>query len=760
MSNWPEKILASLQILPHQPGVYKMYDKDGSLLYIGKAKDLFKRVKSYFRDGAKHTVRIQRMLSKVQDLEFTVVDNELEALILETNLIKEHRPYYNILMKDDKNYVYIRVGVRDDFPQISIVRKLKKDGARYFGPKTAAWKVKQTLKLLKKLFPYRHCDLQIRWLNENSDLDKNLEQRVEVTNRVINFPCLDFHIKRCVGPCVGVVTPEEYREMIKRIIAFLEGDISKLVNELKEEMQQLAIDRKFEQAALLRDRLQFLQDLDEKQQISDPDSIEADVINFAVEQGDYFFSLLQVRQGKVIDDQQFILKAELLDPGQGDAEVLEGFITQYYQVSEKVPQQLVIPSLPLNKGLLEDWLKLKAERKVELITPTRGRKYDLLALTARNAKSYANQMQVKWLSEDKRSPQEMVSELKTVLDLPKLPKRIECFDISHLQGTETVGSMVVFENGVSKQADYRHFRIRALGEGEIDDFASMKEVLTRRLKYLLALPKDCRLARLTKKQQSEVAEIKDPKLDLMLENPTALALKKSGKLELIAWLTEEKELKWFWINNKSKIRKDLVFLLLLKNFFNQQKERKIYFDHSFLEETDLNDYDIGAHEDRTKSGRYVLEKYQFSFTDQSLLTKPDLVIIDGGKGQLSASYTVLKNFELQDKIVMVSLAKRLEEIFKPNNKQAVLLPSNHPALFLVQQLRDEAHRFAIKFNRNQRIKKMTSSRLEEIPGVGPKYQKLLLQHFSDIEAISLAEESEIAKITNGRVAKAVKKFLG
>jgi len=751
-----KKIEAILKNVPHKPGIYKMLDEAATIIYVGKAKDLRKRLQSYFRPKANLPIRKEKMIEKVVDIDYTVVNSELEALVLETNLIKELRPRYNVLMKDDKSYVYIRVSTNEDFPRISVVRKMVKDGAKYFGPKTAGWKVQKTLKLLKKLFPFRHCQLNISWNPE-------AKNGVDISHKVIKYPCLDYHIKRCIGPCVGVIAPSEYKQLIERVVRFLEGDYADLKADLVVEMQELAKAKKFEQAALLRDKLVVLDSIQEKQDISDVMHENLDVLNLVEEQGTYFINLFQVREGKLISQENFVLKAELLDEEDSISEVLQGFITQYYQEAADIAAKILIPVPIVEREILEEWLTVVKGTKVEFVIPQRGRKNSLLDLALKNAKSYASQMRVKWLSEEKHDPQTSIEDLKTVLALPRLPKRIECYDVSHLGGTETVGSMVVFENGLGKSDHYRHFRIRNLPEAgkdaKPDDFASMEEMLTRRLKYLAALPNDYQLRQPTQKQV--VALNLDEKLEI---DPALLAVltKKDRNSPLaILWLKEEdkKAAVINWLSLDKKVELKPYILPFLQYVIRKFDYLKYYLPYSLEKTAPLSFLEIGAQSDRlSKECRYVLEKYRFAFKDVSLNKKPDLIVIDGGKGQLSSARKAFLKFGLQD-LQMVALAKKEEEVFKIGQSTSIVLPDNTAAKFLMQRIRDEAHRFAITLNRDRRVKKMTQSQLDDIPGIGEKTKMSLLKKFGSLDQIAAASEDELAEMTNRTVAKLIKASL-
>lgn len=739
---------------PNTPGVYKMLSKEAKIIYVGKAINLRSRLQSYFRASAKLGPRKEKLVEKVTDIKYIEVDSELEALVLETNLIKEHLPKYNVLMKDDKNYVYIRVTVNEQYPRISLTRHRNKDGALYIGPKTGGFQAKSRLKILKRLFPYRHCRLNI---------EDDLSERngVRVTNKVIKYPCLDYHIKRCDGPCIGDISKEEYRKNIDILIEILQGNWKLAEDKIRKEITNCVATKNFEQAAKLRDQLEILTHEEEVQKISDPMFANLDVVNFVKEEDAYFFNLFKVREGKIVMQYNFLIKTP--EAKESDTEVLQEFLTQYYSDSDDIPEKTLLPIPPEAPELITSFLTKLAGRKVSLIIPARGRNNELLKLALKNAKSYSRQMRVKWLSEERYEPQNMIKDLKETLELDKLPKRIECFDISHLGGTETVGSMVVFENGLSKNSDYRHFQIRSLptkgADAKPDDFKSMEEVLSRRFKYLIGLPENYSLRKPTQKQLKELDQVK------VGDNAFVITRKTSDKNTSIIGFGElhftdehkKQALLGFEILSK-KSKNDLLLIPVLNYCFNKWPITKLSFAKQFLENSNIDFWDLGVQESRQDSSLLILEKHRFSFSDKSLNKKPDLIIIDGGKGQLSSTLKAADRFNL-NKLNIVSLAKKREEVFRPNEKESIIMIEGRAATYLVKQIRDEAHRFAISHNRKRRDKKLTESQLDKIPGIGPKTKQLLLQKFGSIEAIAKADESELKKLTNKEVASLILKTL-
>jgi len=454
-----EKIRNALAVLPEKPGVYLMHDSTGRVIYVGKAVVLKNRVRSYFRNLASHTPKVKAMVSKVEEFETIVTSSEVEALILECNLIKKYRPRYNISLKDDKTYPYLKVTMQEEYPRIHMTRRLAKDGAKYYGPYADVGAMYATLKLLKSIFPIRSC----RKMNPDR-------------------PCLNYHIKRCLAPCHGMVSKEEYGKMIKSICMVLDGRTSDLERELKLRMQEAAENYAFEIAARLRDQLQAVQRLNEQQKAVTNNGGDMDVIGFGQDMTGFCVQIFFVRKGKLIGRDNFFLHEEEETP----EAMVEAFIKQYYNEATFVPKELVVPFQPEEKELLQLWLSEKAERKVELIVPQRGVKRELLELAKENA--------VKLLEERLRkgslalkNDEQAAEELQLALGLEEPLERMDCFDISHNQGAETVASMVVFRNGSISKKDYRHFKIES-AEGKPDDFKSMQEVVHRRYSKYEDLP--------------------------------------------------------------------------------------------------------------------------------------------------------------------------------------------------------------------------------------------------------------------------------
>lgn len=459
--DFSENIREALAVLPDKPGVYLMHDKDGKVIYVGKAVVLKNRVRSYFRNLASHTPKVRAMVAKIADIETIVTSSEVEALILECNLIKKYRPRYNIMLKDDKSYPYLKVTLNEEFPRLYVTRRQMRDGAKYYGPYADAGAMHATVKLLRGMFPLRTC----RTMNAER-------------------PCLNYHIKRCLAPCAGLVSKEEYGNMIKSVCMVLDGRTAELERDLKRRMQEAADNYAFEEAARLRDQLQAVMRLNEQQKAVTGQDSDMDIIGFAKDMTGICIQIFFVRKGKLLGRDNFFLQ----DDGESEQEVITAFVKQYYNEASYIPREIALPVLPdaEEQAVIEQWLAEKAQRKAELVRPQRGVKKDLLQLANDNA--------VKLLEERLRKGQlslkndvQAAEELQQALGLPNPLERMDCFDISHTQGSETVASMVVFRNGSISKKDYRRYKIVS-AEGKPDDFKSMQEVVYRRYKDYEDLP--------------------------------------------------------------------------------------------------------------------------------------------------------------------------------------------------------------------------------------------------------------------------------
>ena len=598
MSNFSERLTR----LPVQPGVYLMKDSSGKVLYIGKASALRNRVRSYFQKKANLPPKIKRMVSMINDFEFIVTESELEAFLLESNLIKEYQPRFNARLKDGKSYPFIKIDTSEAFPQVYITRKPNDDDSRYFGPFANAGSVRRTLGLLKKLFPYRSCTKHISGTDDR--------------------PCLDFHINRCVGPCIGAVDVDGYGDIIQQVILFMEGKTADVTKKIRENMLYASEQLDYEKATVLRDQLTAIEQIHEKQKVINISTENIDVIGGAKYRDQCRIEVFFIRKGKLIGRDQFIMQGTSED---SESEILSAFITQFYSHAHYIPSKILIPEKVANIDSIESWLTTKKSSKVKITVPYRGEKKRLLEMVKENAERGLEQLKLKEIEEG--STDEALSQLQEALNLPKLPRRIETYDISNIQGSNSVGSMVVFENGKPFKSDYRRFIIRDV-EG-VDDYSMMKEVLTRRFKKL-----------------------------------------KDNSAQSNAWVKS-----------------------------------------------------------------------------------PDLVLIDGGKGHLSAALQVFLELGIKD-ISLASIAKQQEELFVPETPEPIILDRRSQALYLLQRSRDEAHRFAITFHRKRRSKSSTTSKLDSIPGIGVERRKQLLRKFGSTKMIEKAHVDDIASLPGFNISLA------
>ena len=616
MSN-SEKITSILATLPDKPGCYLMKDADGTIIYVGKAINLKNRVRSYFQQSSDHTYKTRQMVRKIRDIEWIVVASELEALILEMNLIKLHRPFYNVRLKHDKRYPYIKVHWADPFPKLSVTRNMIDDGSRYFGPYTSVWAVHQTLDILRKIFPYLTCAREITGKDERA--------------------CLYYDIKLCSAPCIGAVNQEEYRQMIDDLCRFLEGRTDPIMTRLKEAMAQASENLNYEKAAIYRDQIEAIERVVERQKIISDERNDSDVIAMARSKGEACVQVFFIRSGKLIGREYFILEGT---EEEENSEILEEFVKQYYSQAAYVPNKVMLPQEIEEARIIKEWLNTRrGGEKVQLTIPKRGQDKELIEMAAENARETLKSLEIRWKA-DKDRQHQALAEIQSVLGMQEVPNRIECYDISNTQGTASVGSMVVFEQGVPAKKNYRRFNIRSVSKP--DDFASMREVLKRRF---------------------------------------------------TRYVTEQQE------KEKPGYKPDLAFSLL-----------------------------------------------------------PDLLIVDGGKGQLRQAIETIEEFDLQDQFTVVGLAKQEEELFLPGKSDSVRLDDHSQGFYLIQRIRDEAHRFAITAHRNQRGKIGLASRLDAIPGVGPARRKELINRFGSIEGILAASVEEISQIkgVSKEIAQAIK----
>ncbi|HEX2912019.1 MAG TPA: excinuclease ABC subunit UvrC [Chloroflexia bacterium] len=664
--------------LPHRPGVYIMKDKDGTIIYVGKAVSLRNRVSNYFGSLTGQAPKVRLMVSNIADFEYYVLDTEAEALNLENTLIKEHRPHYNILLRDDKTYPYIKVTVNEEWPRVFIVRKVLDDGARYFGPFAGNSTAARTIKLMDKLFPFRNCDLKIT----------GKEPR----------PCLEYFIHRCLGPCAGLADKKEYDAAIQQVILFLEGKSDDVLNQLESKMEQAAENLEFERAAMIRDQLGAVRQVVETQKVVSTSSFDEDVIAMARSEGEAAVEVFFIRRGKLIGREYFMLQGV---EDEAESDILSSFIKQYYSEATFIPPRIQL-QYPLTEPEVIPWLSRKAGMDVEVNVPTEGDRYELVQLVAQNAQEAMEQNRLRWLNDEQKTTGALV-ELQKYLNLPELPRRIECYDISNTQGTNNVASMVVFENGSPKKSDYRKFKIKTV-EGA-NDFASLQEVLRRRFKRAQTVEEADLNAREDVEENLEAAteEIAQEE-GFEVQDPHDQQWGVRGHPGMGAE-PEEKS------NGK------------------QPKKAK-------------------------KPDLKVTKKVDYSW--QSI---PDLIIIDGGQPQLRAVSETMQELDLSD-IPMFGMTKgpgrSHDEIVKPFQDLPIFVPRDSQAFYLVQRIRDEAHRFAITFHRQLRSKAAFASPLDSVPGIGPRRKQALIKTFGTAAKIKAASDEELLRvegITRGTVAK-------
>ncbi len=764
------KIIAKL---PNSPGVYQFLDEDKNPLYIGKAKNLRKRVQSYFRKSAKHSPRMAKMLEQVDDIKWIETNSEVEALVLEDNLVKESQPKYNVLLRDDKNFQYIKVTVNKDYPEIYTVRRIEKDGAKYFGPKTSGSDVKRLVDTVKRVF--RLCSVRNISVDPDGQPLKGAKVAVKIGNSPAKRPCLDYHIKRCVGPCAGMVTPEEYRVLIDQAVEFLEGNYKPAIESLKKQMREFANAKKFERAAKLRDQIMAIERSAEKQLITSTDIADRDVIAFVRDMGRSFFNLFQIRSGRLIGQENFIAEAPAVssksqDAPEAPAEIMESFFRDYYAMAADIPKEVLVSVDVEEPKLLQDYIRQFTDKSVRLIWPQAGTKNELVRLAEKNARSFAEQNRARWMADKKE--EKALEELKEALKLEAEPKRIECYDISHLSGTETVGSMVVFKKGEPASADYRQFRLKTT-QGSLDDYQSMAEVLRRRLNYLPAvLPEDYKIEKAKKADEKLIKKIWPYLEDFDVKQFYVVRYRKKpvamGRTHEIS--DKVHQLSALWVAPRH-CGKNLSHFIL-KKLIDRSKMKRLYlFCRPELEEYYLRMGFETIHKappELLKKAKRISRRdpkkknllflaFQKKKKDLSFESRPDLIVIDGGKGQLHAAHDVL--FEKGFDIPMIALAKRAEEVFMPGRSEPLELPADSEASYLLQRIRDEAHRFAIEYNRGSRDKKMTRSVLDKIPGVGPKLKKRLLTYFGSVSKIREAPQVVLEQIAGETVAKNIKENL-
>jgi excinuclease ABC subunit C len=584
-----------LKRLPHRPGVYLMRDAARTILYVGKASDLHKRVRSYFQTPHKLTRKTQRLVSRIADIDFYMASSEQEALIMELNFIKQYHPRYNVSLKDDKTFPYLKIDLNETWPRVYITRRFEQDGGRYFGPFSSGRSVRQTLHVLQRIFPLRICSKTI-------------------TGRSAR-PCLEYHLGHCLAPCTGAVSREEYDQVIKDVTLFLEGKQEKVVRELKARMDRTAASMDYERAALLRDQIQAIHEVIEGEKVAAIIRGEEDIIAFIPNGDQAYVQVLFVRGNKLTGRESFLLQGTRQEE---PTQIMTSFVKQYYSSCPQIPPLLLLQYPLDDKLVIRDWLKSRRGGAVAIQVPRRGVKKQLVDIAAENARQGLEQLKIKELTATK-SLDDALLEIEKELKLAGSPQRLEAYDISNIQGSSAVGSMVVFEEGKPKPAHYRRFKIKTV-QGA-NDYAMLREVLQRRFKHVA--------------QKSSEAD---------------------------TWAI-----------------------------------------------------------------------------------MPDLILIDGGKGQLNAALTALKEAGIE--VPVIGLAKENEEIFLPRQKNPVILPRSSPGLQLLQRLRDEAHRFAISYFSNVHRRRAFTSALDAVPGIGPRRKSVLIRQFGSVQGIREASVEELAAAT-------------
>ncbi len=600
------QLAEQLEALPSSPGVYLFKDEQGRIIYVGKAANLNNRVRSYYGAHSNLSSKIQQLVMKTRDLEFVITDSEQEALILECNLIKKYHPRYNVRLKDGKTFPYLKINFNEEWPGVYVTRCIKNDGARYFGPFASAGSVRKTLRLLKKIFPFRSCTKPI----DGSD----------------KRPCLDYYIHRCLGPCISAANKQEYRDVINEVISFLEGKQELVLHELNNKMRAAARQLQFEKAAMLCDQIQAIKRIIEGQKIAVTLQGEQDAIALAQNEGQAYVEIFFIRNNKLIGHDHFTMEG-IHD--EKPEQIITNFVKQYYASASYIPPVILLQYPVEEMTVLTEWLKDRRGGKIELQVPQRGAKKRLVNMVAENAEKGLLLAKAKQVSSE--AVISGLQELKNSLCLSRVPLRIEGYDISNIQGALAVGSMVVLEKGLPKPSCYRRFRVKMTPA--VNDYAMIQEILRRRFRRAVA-------------------------------------------------------------------------------------------------------------------------------GEGSWASIPDLILIDGGKGQLNAALEVRHELGI-DSIPMASLAKENEEVFIPGKPKPVDMPQNSSALHILQRARDEAHRFAVSYHRKLRYKENTTSILDNIPGIGPKRKKALLQKFGSIEAIKDASVKEVTQ-TKGitlTLANKIKEYL-
>ncbi len=665
--------------IPTDSGCYLFYDKDDRLLYVGKAKNLRKRVKSYFQK-TKKSPKTELMVSKVTRIETRITNSEIESLILENNLIKEFRPRFNILLRDDKNFLYLRI-TKEDFPRLEITRRIVRDGSFYVGPKTSAKSFRKTIAFCQKVFKIRDCRLQLAMIEDQkintvTANTSSLMQGVRVLKNPENrkLPCMDFHIKKCSGPCAGEISVKDYQADVAAMKKFLRGDTASVIKSLQAKMMRFAKVQNFEAAGKIRDLIQSIEISTQKQTVQLNQHFEADFIHFYRQKNTAYFVRVLFRGGKFLDQNEVIFSAPAIAT---DEEILEKFLIQFYEKVDEIPKIIYVPMEVENEkkilAFFQKTTKDKEQRtnvaEVKITIPQKGDKKKILDMAYKNARNMAKKAEIETMSQAENFSKALPA-LAKALDMKDPPKRIECYDISHYSGDFPVASQVVFIDGKPKKSEYRRYHVKSLPDKKIDDFASMEEILGRR------------------------------------------------------FMVPDTQ------NNKEKFYKNLPNLVVIDGGKGQLSSvMKVFEKIGELKIEIAKEVPI-----KKKKGKKV-------------------------KQDEEETETVIETIQFHPKTQIISLAKREEQIFRPGDSEPIELDWNDPALKLLQRVRDEAHRFAIGFNRSLRSKNMTKSVLDEVPGIGGVTKKKLMNQFESVSGIRNASDEDLLKIINQKQLTSLRKFL-
>ena len=748
--------------IPTEPGCYLYWDKDDKLLYVGKAKNLRKRVSSYFQK-TNQSPKTALMVKKIVKIETRTVNTEVEALILENNLIKEYKPKFNVLLRDDKNFLYLRITNQDE-PKLEITRRVIKDGSTYFGPKTASRDFRKTIRFCQKYFG-------AKMVRENQD----------------------YYINQLLG---NTISRDEYRANIERMKKFLKGNTKEVLKELTARMQQFAIDKNFEAAARMRDTIQSIDESTQKQTVEFSDLIDRDFVNFVIADKKVYVVRLAFRQGKLRDSNELVFKASEFSE---DHEILNNFLVQFYEKVTEYPREIYLPAILENKESLEIFLARTyfEDKKVELLHPQKGDKKTILELAKKNAQHFADKDKVQEISQAENFSKAL-PELAQALNLPSPLTRIECYDVSHFAGKDTVASMVVFVDGKPKNSEYRRFKIKTLKKNKIDDFASMEEVLRRRFYrtepgFKNSCSKSNPGSKLTMKPvetdeewdtyhdiiETEIFQRYHPEISYDRDHEDHK--KKQNQAYVV--VEDHKIIGSVRLDKLSKTRLQIALIAVTSEHQRQKKGTQTLDLIADQARTDnFKSIVVNAAEKMCKfyeNNNFEKDFWKGNSTlddcipmGKKLVTKkdkwelPDLVVIDGGKGQLSSVMKVFSDpgflepgIKFNPETQIISLAKREEQIFRPGIKEPIELDFDSSALKLLQRLRDEAHRFAISFNRSLRAKSATKSILDEIPGIGPSTKKKLMQTFESVAGIRNANDVDLLRILNKTQLNNLRKHL-